>query len=656
MAITDILLRTVSHADLTTKNAVITWEEEDQNFIEIYEALKALQNVDVSLFEPYNAGTTYESGDYVSYDGNIYRFINVTPTAGITPGTDPLYWELASVGEFAHQQNYDQYLDFGGPNQVSAADLYALLNGGTSDFFENGGNSFGATATIGTNDAADFLFKTNNTNRGGITSAGKWMLGLTTPITDTFLSVKSQGATSATFAVKEQNSSASLLRWLRDDGATGQLKAWAQIGETSGEASVLITDEAATILSGPSRKLKFTGSTFGVGAAELTFTSNIIEFDTLVSTFSSTEGIVKLPSQTALNPYGLGGTVKGSLTFQDNDLWLYGFNVYGNIGYEEAEWAKVIIETEKGLVFGEPSVAADVGSGKRVFSIKNAVTEPTAAKADGALLWASSQVLKTNARFNVVKTTEQLRLGYDGSNYFSATVASNGAVTFELTGTGPGFTFNKFLVVNGTLTTASNTAQANFNSASTGANAQTQAELLFAGATTVRARVTSRGVTQTTAGVGESYASWIFGTQGFTEAASGTHALAAQAVFKAITITAGAATTNDSATVYIEGAATGATNNYALWVDAGISRFDGSFNLADAVDFNLGTTTGTKIGTATTQKIGLWNATPIVQPTTAVASATFVANTSAIANDTATFDGYTIGQVVKALRNIGILA
>lgn len=68
------------------------------------------------------------------------------------------------------------------------------------------------------------------------------------------------------------------------------------------------------------------------------------------------------------------------------------------------------------------------------------------------------------------------------------------------------------------------------------------------------------------------------------------------------------------------------------------------------------TTTGTKIGTATTQKLSMWNATPIVQPTTAGAAATFVANTSLIANDTATFDGYTIGQVVKALRNIGILA
>lgn len=46
----------------------------------------------------------------------------------------------------------------------------------------------------------------------------------------------------------------------------------------------------------------------------------------------------------------------------------------------------------------------------------------------------------------------------------------------------------------------------------------------------------------------------------------------------------------------------------------------------------------------------------IYQETTGVAAATFVANTSLIVNDTATFDGYTIGQVVKALRNLGILA
>lgn len=96
------------------------------------------------------------------------------------------------------------------------------------------------------------------------------------------------------------------------------------------------------------------------------------------------------------------------------------------------------------------------------------------------------------------------------------------------------------------------------------------------------------------------------------------------------------------------------TNNWALGTNGAISC-GGLFSI---IDYNIvfGTTTGTKIGTATTQKLSFWNATPIVQPTTAVAAATFVANTSLIANDTATFDGYTIGQVVKALRNTGLLA
>lgn len=84
---------------------------------------------------------------------------------------------------------------------------------------------------------------------------------------------------------------------------------------------------------------------------------------------------------------------------------------------------------------------------------------------------------------------------------------------------------------------------------------------------------------------------------------------------------------------------------------------------SDALTFGAGrdiyfdTGTGTKIGAATNQRFAFWNKTPIVQPTTAIASATFnaVAGGSNIdTNDT--FDGYTVGQVVTALRNVGILA
>ena len=90
-------------------------------------------------------------------------------------------------------------------------------------------------------------------------------------------------------------------------------------------------------------------------------------------------------------------------------------------------------------------------------------------------------------------------------------------------------------------------------------------------------------------------------------------------------------------------------------VDA-VAVASNALTFADAVDMPVGTTTGTKIATATSQKLGFWNTTPIVQPTTAVAAAT-VAGTGAgyvIAAST-TFDGYTMPQVVKALRNAGLL-
>jgi hypothetical protein len=77
---------------------------------------------------------------------------------------------------------------------------------------------------------------------------------------------------------------------------------------------------------------------------------------------------------------------------------------------------------------------------------------------------------------------------------------------------------------------------------------------------------------------------------------------------------------------------------------------------ADQRDIGFGTTTGTKIGYATNQKLSFWNKTPIIQPTTGVAAAAFVANAGTAVNDASTFGGYTIKQVVQALQNIGLLA
>lgn len=54
-------------------------------------------------------------------------------------------------------------------------------------------------------------------------------------------------------------------------------------------------------------------------------------------------------------------------------------------------------------------------------------------------------------------------------------------------------------------------------------------------------------------------------------------------------------------------------------------------------------------------KLGFYNVTPVARATNAGGASAFVANTSLIADDTATFGGYTIGQVVKALISVGVL-
>lgn len=99
----------------------------------------------------------------------------------------------------------------------------------------------------------------------------------------------------------------------------------------------------------------------------------------------------------------------------------------------------------------------------------------------------------------------------------------------------------------------------------------------------------------------------------------------------------------------------GAVTLDAVGASAGFT-FSDSITMSDAKNISFNTTTGTKIGTATTQKISLWNQTPDVQPTNSITAATFVANTSGIVDDSATWGGYSAGQIVAALKRIGALA
>lgn len=69
----------------------------------------------------------------------------------------------------------------------------------------------------------------------------------------------------------------------------------------------------------------------------------------------------------------------------------------------------------------------------------------------------------------------------------------------------------------------------------------------------------------------------------------------------------------------------------------------------------LQTQNGPKLVTSNTG-MGFYGVGAVAQPTTAGAASAFTANTGTGVNDASTFDGYTIKQLVKALRTMGLLA
>jgi hypothetical protein len=101
----------------------------------------------------------------------------------------------------------------------------------------------------------------------------------------------------------------------------------------------------------------------------------------------------------------------------------------------------------------------------------------------------------------------------------------------------------------------------------------------------------------------------------------------------------------------------GTTSESTFILDVnGTTRLQNNVTISNGFNLILGTATGTKIGTATDQKIGFFNATPVIQQNTTISIGTFTANSGTNINTNSTIDGYTLRQVVAALRNLGLLA
>ncbi len=85
--------------------------------------------------------------------------------------------------------------------------------------------------------------------------------------------------------------------------------------------------------------------------------------------------------------------------------------------------------------------------------------------------------------------------------------------------------------------------------------------------------------------------------------------------------------------------------------------FERLVQFADGRNIQVGVGTGTQIGTSPAQKIGFLGSSPIIQQTASSQSpATFNTQSSGIADGSATWNGYTIGDIVAILEAFGFIA
>lgn len=85
----------------------------------------------------------------------------------------------------------------------------------------------------------------------------------------------------------------------------------------------------------------------------------------------------------------------------------------------------------------------------------------------------------------------------------------------------------------------------------------------------------------------------------------------------------------------------------------------GLVTIALAADPDLKDSGGNSVVTVaysgTDSELGFFGETPIARPTTAHAPGAFVANVGTPVMDVSTFEGYTIGQIARALKDLGLL-
>lgn len=197
----------------------------------------------------------------------------------------------------------------------------------------------------------------------------------------------------------------------------------------------------------------------------------------------------------------------------------------------------------------------------------------------------STLSLGSGAAAGVVQSVGNFDLTLQTGNATTGTITitdgANGNITIDPNGSGQCLLEGSTQIDSTGSVTTSN---ADFIIGAAGRFDSSDANVQLGGASQTASSVMMGDRTSGSLAVGASYGRLVIGTGSITEAASGTHPLITSLGIKPVTVTGGVATLTNTATLYVESAITATVtgNNYALWADSGVSRFDGAVHLEGA--------------------------------------------------------------------------
>lgn len=347
----------------------------------------------------------------------------------------------------------------------------------------------------------------------------------------------------------------------------------------------------------------------------------------------------------------IGGTASGnSLTLSSTTHATKGKILFGNSAYDEANNYLGIGVSSPGsiLTVEADALGGTAGAATTALTLQNTTAAANnAQQVSPALILSSNgwntggssqntnwRVLNLPIQGSTITSTLQFQQSSNGGAYTTPlTVSTGGVLTTSSTiiANPPGSTTAGF-TSNGT------TANANFTTITTGIGSSTTAKYLFGAVGTTNYRTAiGAGATSTALTAGANYVGTLIPSAPITAATSSTNPWAVNlGVLPIGTYTSGTGTVTNSASLYIDGAAAFATNNYALYVNSGNTVLNnGNLSLGTAGNkINIATGTNASVGRAT------------------LVGGTVTVNTTAV---TANSEIFLTDRTTGALTNVGTL-